>query len=165
MKSLRDEIRTYVRDKEDGFNFIVSEANDFIRGRSLRISPRLCRDFMKSRRAGLCPARVRGGPACRLCGGASGREQGAALRFSRVPAPGLRRGAGKAPDRVDGGTGLCPVRTGRKRRSRFPAAAGKTRVDAVRKPHRPDAERRLTASGPKKRIYQTRLAGERSLVR
>ena len=31
MKSLRDEIRTYVRDKEDGFDFIVSEANDFIR--------------------------------------------------------------------------------------------------------------------------------------
>ena len=31
MKSLRDEIRTDVRDKEDGFNFIVSEANDFIR--------------------------------------------------------------------------------------------------------------------------------------
>ena len=31
MKSLHDEIRTYVRDKEDGFDFIVSEANDFIR--------------------------------------------------------------------------------------------------------------------------------------
>ena len=31
MKSLRDEIRTDVRDKEDGFDFIVSEANDFIR--------------------------------------------------------------------------------------------------------------------------------------
>ena len=31
MKSLRDEIRTYVRDKEDEFDFIVSEANDFIR--------------------------------------------------------------------------------------------------------------------------------------
>ena len=31
MKSLRDEIRTDVRDKEDGFNFTVSEANDFIR--------------------------------------------------------------------------------------------------------------------------------------
>jgi len=31
MKSLRDEIRTDVRDIKDGFNFIVSEANDFIR--------------------------------------------------------------------------------------------------------------------------------------
>ena len=31
MKSLRDEIRTDVRDTEDGFDFIVSEANDFIR--------------------------------------------------------------------------------------------------------------------------------------
>ncbi|MBQ7669114.1 MAG: four helix bundle protein [Clostridia bacterium] len=31
MKSLRDEIRTNVRDKEYGFDFIVSEANDFIR--------------------------------------------------------------------------------------------------------------------------------------
>ncbi len=31
MKSLHDEIRTYVRDKEDGFNFIASKANDFIR--------------------------------------------------------------------------------------------------------------------------------------
>ena len=31
MKSLRDEIRTDVRDTEDGFNFIASEANDFIR--------------------------------------------------------------------------------------------------------------------------------------
>jgi len=31
MKSLRDEIRTYVRDTEDGFDFIASEANDFIR--------------------------------------------------------------------------------------------------------------------------------------
>ena len=31
MKSQRDEIRTYVRDTEDGFDFIVSEANDFIR--------------------------------------------------------------------------------------------------------------------------------------
>ena len=31
MKSLRDEIRTEVRDKEDGFNFIASKANDFIR--------------------------------------------------------------------------------------------------------------------------------------
>ena len=129
-------------------------------------SVRLCyTEKKKSRRAGLRPARVRGGPACRLCGGASGREHGAALRFSRVPAPGLRRGAGKAPDRADDGTGLRPVRTGRKRQSRFPAAAGKTRADAVRKPHRPDAERRPTASGPKKRFYQTRLAGERSLVR
>ena len=31
MKSLRDEIRTYVRDTEDGFDFIMSKANDFIR--------------------------------------------------------------------------------------------------------------------------------------
>ena len=31
MKSLRDEIRTDVRDTENGFDFIVSEANDFIR--------------------------------------------------------------------------------------------------------------------------------------
>ena len=31
MKSLRDEIRTDVREKEDGFDFIVSKANDFIR--------------------------------------------------------------------------------------------------------------------------------------
>ena len=31
MKSQRDEIRTDVRDTEDGFDFIVSEANDFIR--------------------------------------------------------------------------------------------------------------------------------------
>jgi hypothetical protein len=31
MKSLCDEIRTNVREKEDGFDFIVSEANDFIR--------------------------------------------------------------------------------------------------------------------------------------
>ena len=31
MKSQRDEIRTDVRDTEDGFDFIASEANDFIR--------------------------------------------------------------------------------------------------------------------------------------
>jgi hypothetical protein len=31
MKSQRDEIRTDVRDTEDGFDFIVSEANDFNR--------------------------------------------------------------------------------------------------------------------------------------
>jgi len=35
MKSLRDEIRTDVRDKEDGFDFIVSEANDFIQRNSV----------------------------------------------------------------------------------------------------------------------------------
>lgn len=31
MKSLRDEIRADVRDKKDGFDFIMSKANDFIR--------------------------------------------------------------------------------------------------------------------------------------
>jgi len=40
MKSLRDEIRTDVRDKEDGFNFICRRSDRFHPGYA-RISPRL----------------------------------------------------------------------------------------------------------------------------
>lgn len=47
MKSLRDEIRTDVRDKEDGFNFICRLCDRFHPGFA-RISPRQRRDFIKS---------------------------------------------------------------------------------------------------------------------
>ena len=46
MKSLRDEIRTDVRDKEDGFNFICRYSDRFHPGFA-RISSQHRRDFIK----------------------------------------------------------------------------------------------------------------------